>query len=52
MSRILDVFIDTTLVGQLTDENNIWSFQYQPNWLASEQASYTSGALLDVSGGR
>ena len=21
-------------------------------WLASEQASYTSGALLDVSGGR
>lgn len=38
MSRALDVFVDTSLAGRLTEENNIWSFQYHPTWLASGQA--------------
>ncbi|WP_445767143.1 HipA domain-containing protein [Rheinheimera sp.] len=45
MSRALDVFVDTSLAGQLTEENNIWSFQYHPTWLASGQAHPLSPAL-------
>ncbi|MEO3864440.1 HipA domain-containing protein [Rheinheimera fenheensis] len=45
MSRALDVFVDTSLAGQLTEENNIWSFQYHPTWLVSEQAHPLSPAL-------
>jgi serine/threonine-protein kinase HipA len=36
MNRSLDVYVDDTLVGQLTDENNIWGFEYAPSWLKSE----------------
>ena len=35
MRRILNVFIDTSLVGELSEDNNIWSFVYEPNWLAA-----------------
>lgn len=35
MNRALDVYVDDTLVGKLTDENNIWGFEYTPSWLAS-----------------
>ncbi|SNY56657.1 serine/threonine-protein kinase HipA [Arsukibacterium tuosuense] len=45
MSRTLDVFVDTELVGKLTDQNNIWSFQYHPDWLARKQAHPLSPAL-------
>ena len=33
MERILDVFIDTKKVGYLIEENNIWSFQCDQDWL-------------------
>jgi len=33
MKRNLNVWINEQLVGVLTDENNIWSFQYVDSWL-------------------
>lgn len=33
MKRTLNVWINELLVGVLTDENNIWSFQYNQEWL-------------------
>lgn len=36
MNRALDVYADDTFVGKLTDESNIWGFEYAPAWLASE----------------
>ncbi|WP_228612576.1 HipA N-terminal domain-containing protein [Alkalimonas sp.] len=45
MSRKLDVFVDTILVGQLTEENNIWAFQYHADWLASEESYALSPAI-------
>jgi serine/threonine-protein kinase HipA len=38
MRRILNVFIDKTLVGELSEDNNIWSFEYEPNWLAAPES--------------
>ena len=38
MSRKLDIYIDTTLCGQLSEINNIWSFQYLQDWLNSPSA--------------
>jgi serine/threonine-protein kinase HipA len=35
MMRVLNVFISNTLVGELSDDNNIWSFEYAPSWLAA-----------------
>lgn len=36
MIRTLDVYVDDTLVGQLTDESNIWVFEYARSWLVNE----------------
>ncbi|BBO25717.1 HipA domain-containing protein [Alteromonas sp. I4] len=36
MKRALDVYIDKTQVGKLTDENNIWAFEYTTGWLTSQ----------------
>ncbi len=33
MKRVLNVFIDTALVGELIEANNIWSFKYAEKWL-------------------
>lgn len=38
MSRKLDIYIDTTVCGQLSEINNIWSFQYLQDWLNSPSA--------------
>ncbi|MFT5715935.1 MAG: serine/threonine-protein kinase HipA [Oleiphilaceae bacterium] len=38
MTRTLNVFIDKTLVGKLTDDNNIWSFEYASTWLTSAKS--------------
>lgn len=38
MTRTLNVFIDKTLVGELTDNNNIWSFEYSPSWIISPKS--------------
>lgn len=38
MRRILNVFIDKSLVGELSEDNNIWSFVYEPNWLAAPES--------------
>ncbi|MFT6898261.1 MAG: serine/threonine-protein kinase HipA [Paraglaciecola sp.] len=35
MSRELDVYIDQTVVGKLSEQDNIWSFQYDANWLSN-----------------
>jgi serine/threonine-protein kinase HipA len=39
MRRTLNVFIDKTLVGELSEENNIWSFEYISTWV-HDLASY------------
>lgn len=32
MNRRLKVLINGQQLGSLTDENNIWAFQYSPDW--------------------
>lgn len=39
MRRALNVYIDKTLVGELSEENNIWSFEYNSRWI-NDLASY------------
>ena len=39
MRRTLNVFIDKILVGELSEENNIWSFEYISTWV-HDLASY------------
>jgi serine/threonine-protein kinase HipA len=45
MTRTLDVFIDKTLVGELTDNNNIWSFEYSPSWIISPKSFSISPSI-------
>lgn len=37
-ARELIALIDTTRVGRLREENNLWTFEYEPQWIASDQA--------------
>lgn len=37
MIRKLEVYVDNTLIGQLTENDNIWAFQYATSWLANPQ---------------
>lgn len=46
ISRKLNVFVDTILVGQPTEDNNLWAFQYHTDWLASEMISVTRLTLF------
>lgn len=45
MKRILNVWINEILVGVLTDENNIWSFQYAQEWLDNNNSFDLSPSL-------
>ncbi|MHA6884207.1 HipA domain-containing protein [Ralstonia pseudosolanacearum] len=33
-NRMLVAFINSDVIGELAERNNIWSFQYSPTWLA------------------
>ena len=46
MSRKLDIYIDTTVCGQLSEINNIWSFQYLQDWLNSPSAHPLSPNII------
>lgn len=37
-ARELIAWINTTRVGQLREENNLWTFEYEHQWIASDQA--------------
>lgn len=43
--RSLNVFVDFTLVGTLSEANNLWVFEYDPGWAASESGFDLSPAL-------
>ena len=37
-ARQLIALINTTRVGRLREENDLWTFEYEPQWIASDQA--------------
>ncbi|MBM0105820.1 HipA domain-containing protein [Steroidobacter sp. S1-65] len=37
-ARELIALINTTRVGRLREENDLWTFQYEPQWITSEHA--------------
>ena len=37
-ARKLIALINTTRVGRLREENNLWTFEYEPQWIASAEA--------------
>jgi serine/threonine-protein kinase HipA len=43
--RSLQVYVDRTLVGTLSEENNLWVFNYDPAWVAMERSFDLSPAL-------
>ncbi|MFT7772150.1 HipA domain-containing protein [Roseateles sp.] len=43
--RSLQVYIDRTRAGTLSDENNLWVFEYTPEWVAKERSFDLSPAL-------
>jgi len=43
--RSLNVFVDVTLVGTLSEGNNLWVFEYDPVWAAGEGSFDLSPAL-------
>src|SRR5690606_4645859 len=38
MARELIALINSTRVGRLREENNLWAFEYEPQWIASDLA--------------
>ena len=43
--RSLQVYVDRTSVGTLSEENNLWVFEYAPEWVAMERSFDLSPAL-------
>ncbi|MDR7271625.1 serine/threonine-protein kinase HipA [Pelomonas saccharophila] len=43
--RSLLVYVDRTLVGTLSEENNLWVFEYAPEWVGMERSFDLSPAL-------
>lgn len=43
--RSLQVYVDRTRVGTLSEENNLWAFEYAPEWVAGERSFDLSPAL-------
>lgn len=43
--RSLNVFVDDTLVGTLSEGNNLWVFEYDPAWVAWERSFDLSPVL-------
>lgn len=44
-ARALDIFINDHRVGQLAEQNNLWSFEYAQDWINSPEAFDLSPAL-------
>ena len=43
--RFLKIFINDQRVGQLAEQNNLWSFEYAQDWINSPEAFDLSPAL-------
>jgi len=43
--RRLNVYVDRTLVGSLSEDNNLWVFEYAPAWAALDRGYDLSPAL-------
>ena len=43
--RSLNVYVDDTLVGTLSEGNNLWVFDYDPAWIAWDRSFDLSPAL-------
>jgi len=49
-ARRLEVLVNDALVGYLREENDLWQFEYAPQWIASAQGFDLSPALPRVAG--
>ena len=43
--RSLQVYVDQALVGKLSEDNNLWVFEYDPQWVAQAHSFDLSPAL-------
>jgi serine/threonine-protein kinase HipA len=44
-ARVLDIFINDQRIGQLVEQNNLWSYEYAQDWVNSPEAFDLSPAL-------
>lgn len=44
-ARTLNVYVDRTLIGSLSEESNLWVFEYDPSWAKGSKSYDLSPAL-------
>ena len=50
MSRSLIVWVNNNIIGQITEDNDIWSFSYEDSWSDNEECFSLSPAINVMQG--